>query len=117
MRPRWPPARSAAGGRERASRRHEIARNSASLEREQRALALESPRIARQRAITADDAMTRNEDAKRIAARGCAHCAHASGRADLRRDVEIGDGRAATNACDCRPDLLLECGACWREWQ
>src|SRR5690349_21615315 len=117
MRPRWPPARSTAGGRERASRGQEIARNSASFEREQRALALESPRIARQRATTPDDAMARNEDAQRIAAGRSAHGAHAAGRADLGRDVEIRRGRAATNACDGCPDLLLECGACGREWQ
>src|SRR5258705_12363432 len=89
--------------------------DAAAFQREKLALAIESARVARERAIGADDAMARNEDRQRVAAR------RGTGRTDGRRisrargEIAISDGSAERHRADLVPHRALKRGTRWRE--
>src|SRR6185437_17025290 len=79
--------------------------------RQQPALARQPAAITGEAAIAADDAVAGDDDADRVGAIGEADSTHRRGLADLPRERAIGEGHAAGNAAERRPDLALERGA------
>src|SRR5712672_2444450 len=78
------------------------------LMREQPSLALKPAAIFDQRAVGADQAMARHDDAERIRAVGMAERAHRLWHAELCRQCAIGHGRSRRYLRQARPDLALE---------
>ena len=84
---------------------------------EQRALALDTPAVARERAVVADDAMARNGDRERVRRAGLRHGAHRLG-APMRAAISrVARRRAGRDLAQRLPHPLLESGAAHVERQ
>src|SRR5215472_5192950 len=75
---------------------------------EQPALAREAAAISRERAVGADDAMARDDDADGIAAIGAADGANGAGTAEARSERAIAQRRARRDGGEPGPDAPLK---------
>src|ERR1700682_2909846 len=75
---------------------------------EQRALALDTPSITRERTVAADHAVTRDSHSERIGGAGLRYGASRLRRADAAGDVAVARGLSCGDGPQCLPDALLE---------
>src|SRR5262245_29146099 len=86
-----------------------------SFERQQRALSFQAAGVTGEAAVRADDAVTGNDDADRVAAGGGARGARAAGISRPVRQIAVSAGRADSDARDCSPYRALKRRAFRRE--
>src|SRR5215469_14385869 len=78
------------------------------LQRQQRALDVETTAETSERAIRADDTMTRHDDRQRVGAVRQSYRAGAAGEPDALRQLAIGDRLAVRDRLQCLPDGELK---------
>src|SRR6266542_3842914 len=83
-------------------------RRSLALARDQRALALDAPAIAGERAVTAYHPVARHQDGELVAGAGLRDGAHRARPAERRGDLTVGRGPPRRDLLQGAPDLRLE---------
>src|SRR5258708_12720356 len=81
------------------------------LPRKQGLLALDTPRVARERPVVPHHPVTRDGDREVVRGAGAGNRAHCVGRADPLRDFRVGDGLTDPDPLDPPPHPPLERGA------
>src|SRR6516165_4278280 len=100
-----------------SGRRARLVRSFRILSREQCALALDAPTIARECAIVPHHAVAGYSHRDFVGGAGPGHGANRLGRADPCRDFAIARRRTGRDFPQGLPDALLECGAAHVEWE